>query len=882
MSSVFVACDKYDDDIEGLQAQIDALKATVQSLQSEIDGGAVITNVAESSTGVTVTLSNGKSFTISNGTDGEDGAAGKSTVVEIGENGNWYIDGEDTGVAAAGKDGEDGQPGSVVEIGENGNWFIDGEDTGVSAAGTEGGITAVFENGVLTLYGVEGLEDGYVIGAASHIASLAVVPEKLLEGLGLPVYENYVIIDKEGEYVASNNFEVTYRVNPTNANVDSVEFSFLNRFAEIVRAAEADETDAVEFVSVAKSETIPGAIDVTAKLSDSFVPVKFNDNENYESVELNLFALKAANVDGCEIVSDYAVVFPIGLDSIELVNINELLPTQAKTEEYHHVLTVDSCANVYDAADSHRDAYLYYDGSLDLKKVVSLFELDYLNDAIANYGFEVEYTFSDEKVFNGQDKNTDQNKFVKLDGSVLSVDKEFLKANPQGGRAAIGRTPLIFVEAKIAGVVIDTASIKIEITEKEVEVVMPEPIVIEVGPESFEYSDIVEDSVVMVLPWEQFNQEAYEVLTLTPAEFWAIYTDSSSVVPNGVVLGYQEPTEEGAPTSTDIANIAFDPYEIQLGKDSAILILHPNSPLYKDIVVKFHYSISHDPKFPALNPDYLLEKKQAIGTDEYEVVRVKGKLIDGVWALQSEMKEFCENYLEGYVQPGNHNPIKFKIEGLVKDGALLTLEDTTDFGACLVDADGNDIELSAAGDKDVDIKLTTPLGADEPSRVYLIRMSQFMYNGQRCVKYFCVEFVRPFDMTIDNLTLKTLIAKADSVCVDSAVVIKDLDGKVIYEKCDVTEYAQEVYNFSKDNFEFTYDLSELDATWGNEDNKKLTLVTDAEGNTYIRWYNGGGELQNNKYLMPEDEEFNVTVSIENLAAQEVFPKVTVLSSANSK
>ena len=66
LSSVFVACDKYDDDIEGLQAQIDALKATVQSLQSEIDGGAVITNVAESSTGVTVTLSNGKSFTISN------------------------------------------------------------------------------------------------------------------------------------------------------------------------------------------------------------------------------------------------------------------------------------------------------------------------------------------------------------------------------------------------------------------------------------------------------------------------------------------------------------------------------------------------------------------------------------------------------------------------------------------------------------------------------------------------------------------------------------------------------------------------------------------------------------------------------------------------
>ena len=876
LSSVFVACDKYDDDIEGLQAQIDALKATVQSLQSEIDGGAVITNVAESSTGVTVTLSNGKSFTISNGTDGEDGAAGKSTVVEIGENGNWYIDGEDTGIAAAGKDGddgEDGQPGSVVEIGENGNWFIDGEDTGVSAAGTEGGITAVFENGVLTLYGVEGLEDGYVIGAASHIASLAVVPEKLLEGLGLPLYENYVIFDKEGEFVASNNFEVTYRVNPTNANVDSVEFSFLNRFAEIVRAAEADETDAVEFVSVAKSENIPGAIDVTAKLSDSFVPVKFNVDDRQESLELNLFALKAANVDGCEIVSDYAVVFPRELDSIELVNI------YACEEGYHHVLTVDSCANVYDAADSHRDAYMYYDGTLDLNEVVSLFELDYLEDAIANYGFDVEYTFSDEKVFKGQDGKTDQNKFVKLDGSVLSVDKEFLKANPQGGRAAIGRTPLIFVEAKIAGVVIDTASIKIEITEKEV-VIVRDSITITVGPESFEYSDIVEDSVVMALPWEQFNQEVYEVLGLDAQTFWDTYGDWDIESEPGVEVIYEYPGYDQAPTSTDIAGLAFDPYEVQLGDGVATLKLISDDPRYKDVLIKFVYNIYHNPKFPALNPDYLLEKKQAVDTNEYEVVRVKGKLIDGVWALQSEMKEFCENYLEGYVQPGNHNALKFRIEGLVKDGALIT--DTAKFGACLVDADGANIALDKAGDQNVDIKLTTPLGADEPSRVYLIRMSQFMYNGQRCVKYFCVEFVRPFDMTIDNLTLKTLIAKPDSVCVDSAVVIKDLDGKVIYEKCDVTEYAQEVYNFSKDNFEFTYDLSELDSTWGDEGNKKLTLVTDEEGNTYIRWYNGGGELQNNKYLMPEDEEFNVTVSVENLAAQEVFPKVTVLSSANSK
>ena len=81
-------------------------------------------------------------------------ACADSTELWIGEDGNWYINGENTGVKAAGtdgKNGEDGQngapgtdgkdgvngqngaPGTVVSIGENGNWFLDGVDTGIVA-----------------------------------------------------------------------------------------------------------------------------------------------------------------------------------------------------------------------------------------------------------------------------------------------------------------------------------------------------------------------------------------------------------------------------------------------------------------------------------------------------------------------------------------------------------------------------------------------------------------------------------------------------------------------------------------------------------------------------------------------------------------------------
>ena len=52
----------------------------------------------------------------------------------MGENGNWWIGGSDTGVKAEGTDGHT----PVITIGENGNWHIDGKDTGVLAKGTPG------------------------------------------------------------------------------------------------------------------------------------------------------------------------------------------------------------------------------------------------------------------------------------------------------------------------------------------------------------------------------------------------------------------------------------------------------------------------------------------------------------------------------------------------------------------------------------------------------------------------------------------------------------------------------------------------------------------------------------------------------------------------
>ena len=140
----------------------------------------------------TITFTDGSTttFTVTNGKDGvageqgiqgiqgEPGKDGHTPVITIGENGNWYIDGEDTGrtslikgeigngissiektssdglkdiytitftdgsttifTVTNGKDGIDGiqgEPGKdghtpIITIGENGNWYVDGQDTG--------------------------------------------------------------------------------------------------------------------------------------------------------------------------------------------------------------------------------------------------------------------------------------------------------------------------------------------------------------------------------------------------------------------------------------------------------------------------------------------------------------------------------------------------------------------------------------------------------------------------------------------------------------------------------------------------------------------------------------------------------------------------------
>ncbi len=101
---------------------------------------------------------------------GKDGVDGLTPY--IGANGNWWIGETDTGVKAAGADGQDGKngvdgkdgidgqdgkDGLTPHIGANGNWWIGETDTGVKAAGADGKDGADGQNGKNGVDGKDGV-----------------------------------------------------------------------------------------------------------------------------------------------------------------------------------------------------------------------------------------------------------------------------------------------------------------------------------------------------------------------------------------------------------------------------------------------------------------------------------------------------------------------------------------------------------------------------------------------------------------------------------------------------------------------------------------------------------------------------------------------------
>lgn len=868
-SSTFTSCKDYDDDIDGLTNRVSAVEGTLSQLESLIKKGAVITDVKSTANGVVVTLSDNSSFTLTNGKDGAAGAAGAAgkngTVVTMGTDGYWYVDGKKTENPWKGEKGNDGVAGTP---GTNGTPGADGvtPDAVYFYPGTEGAaagywvkvtvkadgtkteevqtttwapkssetVSAVWdtENGYLTLNGVAGSEAPIKIKLTDTLRSLAFVPEVIDQQTGLGRIDFYTLLKKkkgsdEYDFVVSTNPTVTYRLNPQNADVKNVEWSFIDR---VVKSRVAgDNTDLVKIMKSEKDGK--GGMNFTLQTLKNLDFVN-NDNEHA------IIALKATNKeDASEIVSNYSIVKAQELRKFGIAKVKDGKPVAEPTSYYPTNITAVT-------VNSANDAELVYDKELDLAPIVMAWaeEIDKSLVAAGVAENEISYVYSNDFEFLGKDNETNQNQFISLEGSVVKVNKEWLAQ----GTAAVGRTPVVKVVAKVKGTTMATGFIKINIVRESTVAPDLEDFVVTVPVGEVEYTTIdANNGFKKVMTWEQANVDIYDALGLSKEDFAANYNNPSTegARPAGVSVHANRPSASGN-TGTNMIEVTITnkvAANNKSGKEE-VAIKYPakNNKTHRNVIVKFTYSIKHAKALPELNPDYL------IGSN---IIQVKGKMEGESWKLISEMKEQCKNYLSGYALPGNHTSLKFRFKATtpVQEGAKI---EGTDY-------------------KDQTIKLTTPFTVKEDHKDYQIEMVATMANGEECVKEYIVRFVRPFNAEIDAITLKTFTATADTKDMSKLVVIKDRDGKVVYEKGTYTKYGKETYKLDKAGLSFAYGVK-ADDSFGD----KLTVVNTTG---MVEWYNGGNDLQQDK-----NAQSVATITIPQIAKIETTGAIKVLSTENSK
>ena len=865
-----VSCSDYDDDINSLNERVDALEKTVAELQKAIEAGAVITNVESTENGVKVTLSDGKTFEVKNGKDGingADGADGKpGSVVTIDEEGYWCIDGNrvlDKDGKPYKAQGEDGKDGCWYMPNEDGYWhkqYYNEEGTVVDEK-TENSwtdtikkdvVTVVYdsENGRLLISNAEGLQEGevVVIETWGELKSLAVIPYVIDKETSMPVVSFYNIV-KDGDVLESTDATAHFRLNPNNANIKDWEWSIIDRKA-VVRAEGDNVNDLLAISEVSRGD---GEMIVSLKSKKSIADLNAD--------EIAIFALNGTNTaNGNNIASDYAKVTSDDLTNFAIVNAS-LGHEYAFTNPYP---TEKPAEPAEDPKTARLDAQLVYSDpeGIDLKDLVWTWAKD-LN-AGTSVGVTLEdlnidgltYTFEKPEKYLGSDGITNQQDFVNLDGSIVTVNDYTT--------AAIGRTPIFLAKALVNGTVIATGYIKLDIVESApAEDKEDEVLTVACGTINYQKLDAISaNTKVNALAWQVVNQ-FYSKYGLTAETFHTNYnepTASDTKAETGVVLTNNW-WDNGSATSSDAATIDIDPATVKvvdlLGKEreATITFTSKNKKVYPNVVVKFTYTIADDITFPTLNKDYLV-------AGEKDMVEVKGRVetVNGnkEWKMVSGIKEHFTEYLANYTLAANHTNMHAELPVYVEDEDPFLVQN----GAEIV---------GGSNAKAQDIQLTEPLTTAH--RDYLVYFHIVLANGEQQTMKYKVRFSTPFEVSINEVELKTL-ASPTTADLAKAIVIKGVANEVIYKEGALVADKAKAYAITNANyFGMVYGLSGSDSDSWESFGKRLTVANDGT----ITWNNEGALLQNNKIATSE-----ATVTAGTIAVIKATGKVTVLSSENSK
>lgn len=943
-AGMFVACDDYDD--TDLRMRVEAVEGSLADLQAQIENGAVIQSVTPSADGITITMMDGTTYNITNGKDGADGATGADgkpgSVVEIGENGNWFIDGVDTGMPSRGADGQDGQDGAdgqdgttptieiidgywwingantnvpatgangadgedgtEITIGENGNWFLDGVDSGVKAQGPqgpqgpageegaqgpegpqgpagedanlvyyfpgedgywykvvctpdevevsrdktqatwlpEGTITAVYdtESQVLALYNVKGGEgenNVIRIKLSEPLVGLLFVPDALKEGVGVTTYYSLSVETTPGNYkfLASSDLVMDYRMNPSNADLtnlkDKAAWSFVNRTVT-VRSAD-DQADLLEIKGV---EFENGKATVTAVTKRQDNSATYDDKDNKEI----LVALQATDKtqSGSErvITSDYSIIDFQTLNDFRIAKKHEL-PISSETQRYYPETW---SGNVTDATAS--DYSFVYTKQCNLNALAEAWATSYAHISLVEAGFEeyLTYTFEETKI-KGSD-GTEQDYYTSIseneDGEyVMTVDN-----GPNGTptEAAIGRKPVVKVSAFINGTQIATGYIVIEV-RRTPDVVLPVYNVPDKNIE-IEYTTLADANSWTkgyAFDWATVNDEIYKALGIPAEDFSKLYDYSNVSFNTATGVNVVINPFNSDPTLTDgLVEVSFnDQVNIPTGSMSSngtikVTIPAVDNTANRDIVITINYTVNDKCVAPDFNPQYVSNGTQ--------VVRGTLDSNTGKWIMQTTLSEAYIDYLEGYGY-GNHT---YEFELAPNAPAGVTITDAA----------------TAGGFQKQTIQLTTELGTNEVRRVP-VRLVAKRDNGSEHYFNHIVEFRSPIAVIVNEgqpFVLETPLALPQTEDVAEDVDVSLIVGNVLlWDNKAVTANAA-LYGLTTNDFIFSYAIKA-----GEDQNGRLTIDKTTG---MLTWDNDGTELR-------EDITAHVivTLRIPNIGTMEV-------------
>lgn len=521
------SCKDYDDDISGLQTQIDQLSEAIQDIQAQIKNGAILTSVTPVADGIKITLNeNGQSkdYTITNGKDGIAGKDGKSW--EIGDNGNWwYNDGtglKDSHLPSRGEQGEQGAPGAPGapgKPGQNGAYYVPNAETGffdkyqdgkkVESTNIkfwgEGTITATWEKNVLTLVGVKDAKDGkVVINLNSELRSLVFSPSYYVDGveainLAAYKYRSYYVnevnanddcskdtpiqktSDKPVYYAPDMN--AAYFLNPSNAAVteDAKDYKFLVSNAQYVSTRAANNP--IFTVKTVKNSN--GMVDVHARYNHDEALKQLDLKNNQKN--MTLVALQYTK-DGAVVTSDFATLRASYYTNVQILN------AKSTRKQVHSSRLWEDAAKAinsnYGAVEDETPiATVKYDNDkgIDLREYVCTYwwddaykgriveTKDATEKAVEKDGFK--YTFELVGYHKGDNKTSQSaHAAIAADGYTLrpQVVDDNGKQLPYGAaqkRSTIGREPLVRVVLNdtVNNHIVAVGYLKVQIVENEVE-----------------------------------------------------------------------------------------------------------------------------------------------------------------------------------------------------------------------------------------------------------------------------------------------------------------------------------------------------------------------------------------------------------------------------